>query len=230
MNGLSSYFSFYFEALSDETVLQKIKKIGAPDADELSNKISAQIGHHFKTLQDELTKKDDKIIQLEKQVQDLSVRCDELEQYGRRNAIRITGIDENPQEDTDDIVVSLANDTMGIPLQLDEISRSHRVGPKIAGKVRPLLVKFTSYRSKKRLMTNKRKLKGNAPANISSEGRIYLNDDLTKIRANLLYQARSLKRANKIQDSWSYDGRILVKDNTNRITPILSVADLRNYL
>ena len=39
------------EALSDPTVLLKIKKIGELDADELSNKISAQIGHHFKTLQ-----------------------------------------------------------------------------------------------------------------------------------------------------------------------------------
>ena len=109
------------EALSDPTVLLKIKKIGEPDADELSNKISAQIGHHFKTLQDDLASKDAKISRLENQVKELMLKCDELEQYGRRNAIRITGLDKRAKESTDDIVLTLANDVLDSQLVIDEI-------------------------------------------------------------------------------------------------------------
>ena len=37
---------------------------------------------------------------------------------------------------------------------------------------------------------------------------------------------RALKREKRLTDRWSYDGRIVVKDNDSRITTVTSEADL----
>ena len=39
---------------------------------------------------------------------------------------------------------------------------------------------------------------------------VYISEDLTQMRSRLLYVARTIKRERKIQDCWSYDGRIVV--------------------
>ena len=60
-----------------------------------------------------------------------------------------------------------------------------------------------------------------------SEVPIYISDDLTKRRANLAFEARKLKRANHIQDTWITNCKIIVKDNYNRISLISSLQDLQ---
>ena len=218
------------EALSDDAVIKKIKK-ALDNSDELSNKIGSMIGHHFQVLKDEINAKNDKICELEKKVDELTQKCDDLEQYSRRNMIRVTGIKENADENTDDLVMKMANELMDTPLDISEIDRSHRVGPKASGRERPILVKLTSYRSKIKLVRNRRKLNSISSSSdiLPINGKIYINDDLTRHRAQLLYKARVLKRGNIINDAWSYDGRILVKDKNNKIIPILNERDLTKF-
>ena len=55
---------------------------------------------------------------------------------------------------------------------------------------------------------------------------IFINEDLTQVLSALLFKARSLKREKRLTDCWSYDGRIVVKDNDNRIATVTSEADL----
>ncbi|KAJ8301926.1 hypothetical protein KUTeg_020913 [Tegillarca granosa] len=56
----------------------------------------------------------------------LRINIDDLEQYSRRNAIRISGIPENSgSENTDDIVKKVVSD-MGISINDEDIDRSHR--------------------------------------------------------------------------------------------------------
>ena len=59
--------------------------------------------------------------------------------------------------------------------------------------------------------------------------KIYLNEDLTKLRADLAKKARSLKTARKILDTWTMYGKILVKDNFNQVKVITKAEDLLNY-
>ena len=84
----------------------------------------------------------------------------ELQQYTRRNALRITNPawPEDPNEDTDKLVISLAN-ALDVDIQPFEISRSHRVGKPRAGYQRPILVKFIGYRTRERLFKARKKLK-----------------------------------------------------------------------
>ena len=51
---------------------------------------------------------------------------DDIEQYGRRNILRVSGILENGNEDTDVIVKQLA-DKLGVSISPFKIDRSHRV-------------------------------------------------------------------------------------------------------
>ena len=50
----------------------------------------------------------------------LHTRCDDLEQYGRRNNLRIFGIRESKDEDTDQHVIKVA-ERLGVKLSANEI-------------------------------------------------------------------------------------------------------------
>ena len=52
--------------------------------------------------------------------------------------------------------------------------------------------------------------------------RIYINEDLSKIRSELLFLSRKAKLGTKIMDFWSYDRRIVVKDLRGKISTVPS--------
>ena len=60
-------------------------------------------------------------------------RMDEMDQYGRRNTIRISGIPEDV-EDTTEAAIELFKSKLGVEVKRSEIDRSHRVGKKIENK------------------------------------------------------------------------------------------------
>ena len=56
--------------------------------------------------------------------------------------------------------------------------------------------------------------------------KIYLNEDLTKNRATLLWKTRQLNNAKNIKDCWSNDGRIFIEDKFGRIKQMKNSSDL----
>ena len=68
-----------------------------------------------------------KINHLEEENRSLFFKLDDLEQYGRRPMVRVSGIPESPNENTTEkIVTTLAK--ADIPLQSEDIIILHRVG------------------------------------------------------------------------------------------------------
>ena len=67
------------------------------------------------------------VVDLTQRVDKLELVADDSEQHSRRNSTRITGISENKDENTDDIVLKLASD-LSVYLNPADIDRSHRVG------------------------------------------------------------------------------------------------------
>ena len=63
-------------------------------------------------------------------------------------------------------------------------------------------------------MQSGRKLKGT---------HIYVNEDLTKTRGTIAWEARKLKREGKVVDTWTRDGTVFVKVGENNIKPFRSV-------
>ena len=145
-----------------------------------------------------------RINDLEEDVSALRLELEQLKQYTRWNAIRIHNRalpPEDKTENTDQMVLRLINETLGITtITNKDISQSHRVGKPERGP-RPILVKFTGYRAKELVMKEKSKL--------SQGASIY--EDLSPYVASLAYEARQLKRTGRILDTWVNDGRIYIK-------------------
>ena len=129
---------------------------------------------------------------------------DEQEQYSRRNNLRVfLKVRETTDENTTDIVIDHGKN-IGVALTPNDISRSHRLGKKVRGKIRPILVKFTSYWKRKEFFDNRKK------------DEVFVAEDLTDRRSKLLYEARNLRRENKIKYCWTRDGNVFIKPNTDQ--------------
>jgi len=48
--------------------------------------------------------------------------------------------------------------------------------------------------------------------------RIFRNEDITVTRVFLAYQARQLRKEGKIADTWSVNGKIVIKDTFSKIS------------
>ena len=118
---------------------------------------------------------------LKKEVKLHTFELDRLEQYSRRESIRICGIDETAGEDTDELARELAAD-IGVTLKPEDISVSHTL-PGRPGSTQPIIVKFVRRNSKK----SKRKLRD------TNRKGVYINDDLIPLRAKLARILRNMK-------------------------------------
>lgn len=171
---------------------------------------------------------------LVKRIDQLEDRIDEMEQYSRRTCLKFCGVPESngDHEDTDVIILNIINNDIlqqsVTRLTLDNIGRSHRLGPKKAGTTRNIIVRFISYRHRALVYSNKRHLKNR---NISSRNKIFVNEALTQKRMKLFNKTRQLYSDKLIRNCWTYDGRIFVRnlDDTQTV-PIRSESDLLPFL
>ena len=116
-------------------------------------------------------------------------------------------------------------------MQNTDIERSHRVGPKLdkqgRRRVRPIVVRFAKERTRDVVYRARFRLKEvNAKRPLE---KIFINEDLTSTRASLAAEARLIKKAGKIQDTWTYNGNILIKNARSDIIQVREFADLALY-
>lgn len=145
---------------------------------------------------------------------DTYVANDMLEQYSRRNSLRIFGIPHEKGENTDKLLVKLCNEKLNVPITEMDIDCSHRL-PARENNCPPIIVKFCRRSIKNLVFRNKSKLKNS---------KIVVREDLTRRRMQLLNQAKSLLGSRNV---WSFDGVILAKTN-NGIKKLLCEKDLQN--
>ena len=170
---------------------------------------------------DELRRLEQRVTDLETANTALRDDSDAQEQYSRRNCLLVHGIPEG-QTDTTDEVLSLCNSQLGLELNRGHIDRSHRLGYRSETttaadsqpKPRPVIVKLTSYETRKAIYTNKRKLKGT---------RFVVTENLTKRRAELLRKARTI---DGIPSTWTIDGRIVCLLSNGRKETVQTDSDL----
>ncbi|MPC78007.1 hypothetical protein E2C01_072478 [Portunus trituberculatus] len=117
---------------------------------------------------------------------------DRLEQYTRKDNLRIFGIEEEPDEDKDILqakVIEVAAN-VGVKLEADDISIAHRLG-KVGDRSRPVIVRFC-YRKKRNAVVKNKK--------------IYINEDLTPLRSTLM---KMVKEQEAVRNVTSRNGKIL---------------------
>lgn len=187
------------DTLSSGKFLQSIVEAISERVTELVvKKLEMSLQFNTEVVADLTKKLENKEKEMQAMKEDFEARCDALEQYSRRNSIRIFGVHESAGENTDELAVNVFRD-MGVNVDLREIDRTHRVGPRTTAKVRPIIVKFTSFRARQEVFTNKRKLKGT---------NITIREDLSAYRLSILKVA--IQRFG-LKNVWSSQGDIIIK-------------------
>lgn len=195
------------ELFSSAEVTQNSQIKGEQHLNQVSESMDL-INEKFETFKKELEEKDKKISILENNVSMLSTTVDVLskqldrqEQYSRRNCLLIHNIPENKDENTDDTVIKIIGEKVGEPVCLEDLDRTHRLGPPKTNKNRPIIVKFSRYHTRNRVFKKKKQLKGH---------QMSITESLTKRRMGELNDARN---QHGFENVWTSDGKILFKDS-----------------
>ena len=125
-------------------------------------------------------------------------RINDLEQYSRRNSIRIYGInDSNPSEtpfETAVIVAEKLSAKLKLSIEVRDIDIAHRMGRFLKEGNRPIICKFVSRFKKVEVIKSRRLLKGTP---------IVIKEDLTLRNMQRLQEVQDVENVTK---AWSDDG------------------------
>lgn len=164
--------------------------------------ISARINGKLETLIENLNSKvcnaEVKINALEKENENLGKRLDRIEQYSRRNNLRIFGLPELNGENTDAVIIDFFRDKLFLTFPPSALDRSHRVG-KTGQNPRAIIVKFCRYRDRELVFQKKKQLRGT---------NYVITEDLTVQR--VLLKRKAIEKFG-IKNVWTADGRVNVK-------------------
>ena len=141
-----------------------------PEAMKCLNNSVQELTSAVNKLQSELVKSSDKC-------NDFEEKCDNLEQYSRRTNIIISNV----------------------PIEPTDIDRTHRIYRKASRKTSDrspdIIVKFLSYRSKARILTQgpMEQLRADNEDR-EDKDKIFISEDLTNTRKGLFFSTRQMKR------------------------------------
>ncbi len=137
----------------------------------------------------------------------LQSRLDDLDQRQREKNVRVMGLSE--QDDTN-IKSQLIKLVGAKDITANDICCSTRMGKKKDGNSRDLLVQFVSKEKRDEFYSMRKK----TPKDEQNR-KVFINEDLTELRAKLFYDARRLVKRNKLFGTWSQNGSIMIKVTEN---------------
>ena len=164
---------------------------------EVMNKVIKEIHHTQTTAGEDLNT----LVKLRR----LTYDNDRLEQYTRRENIRIFGVQHEAGESTESVekkALEVMNAT-GASVSSNDISACHRVGGPRNGS-QPIIVRFVSRKKRAEVMKKKRHLK-------DQRKQTFITDDLTGQRLKLFHYVKDL---NYIEKVWTVDGKIFCVKKT----------------
>ncbi|KAK9685545.1 hypothetical protein QE152_g37957 [Popillia japonica] len=100
-----------------------------------------------------------KVEQLESQLRTVNAKLDDQEQYSRSNNLRIYGLSEKKDENTEEAVATFLRQKLELDIQPHHISVSHRLKAK-ENRTRPILIRSNSRAVKEKIYDSTRRLKG----------------------------------------------------------------------
>lgn len=197
--------------LIKETISTLIVEVKETVSREINKKLEQKLSQLFCNIENKITLATEENASLQR-------KLDSLEQYTRRNSIRLFGVPEETNENTLNVVKSVFTEKLNLPAVCDAIDRCHRLkssNVNNSSNPRPnvIIVKFISYCAKQIVSKQKKSLKGTG---------LSIVDDLTSCRYKLYKNA--IKRFGH-KNTWLLDGNIFVRYNGNRL-PIKTQDDL----
>ena len=158
---------------------------------------------------------ENKVYDLGQRVRNLEFDHDALEQYTRKFNVEVHGIPECEGENLADIIIKIGQ-KISVDIISQDIDIVHRLR-KTAPTTKPIIVRFTSYRKKREFYQARFNLKTAKISEIIEsvqhevEARIYINENLTRRRQELLAKARKMRKAKNLVRVWTVDGKVFVR-------------------
>ena len=148
-------------------------------------------------------------------------QMNDLEQYSRRNNVRVFRVKDEKHEHSDlseQKVRNILDKELGLKFHPSDFEICHRVGQYREGADRQIIVKFVRRKAKDLVMLNRKKLAGK---NIS------IAEDLTINNVRRLHSVNNLECVEK---SWTKDGRIFAKNKQGFIKVVSPLDQLTENL
>lgn len=216
-----------------QDAMDSIKFINAK-YDEISKSLKA-FDEEKKILMNENKLLKTEFLKTANELKTLKVSFNDLDQYSRRDCLEIRGIPTSTAlEVTSDIVMQVG-EKIGVILQRDDISVSHRIPSKSANQGKKswpdaIIVKFvrrdtreTFYRARKELKNVTTEALGYSETN-----KIFINESLTQKNKDLFNDCLQFKKDHSYKFIWTYGGKIFLrKDVDSSPVHIKNVIDLQ---
>ena len=105
------HFALCFtEALKCPDIQKHLKDITRPTHEAFRDMLSTELHRQLQPLKAETARKDQNILELKNTVVDRRSELDQLEQHGRRDSLRFTGLPENEAHDeTDKLILDVCS-------------------------------------------------------------------------------------------------------------------------
>ncbi|KAI4463744.1 l1 transposable element-related [Holotrichia oblita] len=131
-----------------------ILRLGNALAKTIENSIDVALKTHAETLKTYSAHID----QLKEENLVLRNKMDSLEQYSRRNNIRINGIVQEQDENLEEKIISFCEERLNVSVELRDIDRVHRLGkPDKTSSPRSIIIKFTNHGCKQKILAAKKR-------------------------------------------------------------------------
>ena len=210
-------------ALNNPSVINAFVKI-------ISDRVMEAIGvveNRLRACEASIKAKDERIEQPQSRLKQAENRhdsqmdiIDEMEQYSRRNSVRIhhPGWIENNEEKCMSLICNYAKDHH-IRLTSNDIDACHRVSKTDPGRVKPIIVKFVRRHDSTTLLSTRR---------IQREVRslIFIHEDLTPFRAMAAKLSRALVQSNKLRKAYTMSGAVMIETNDGQRIKITDIKQL----
>ena len=138
---------------------------------------------------DEMCRISATVVDMEKEIANLKSEVDRLEEFSRRDNLRMYGKPHSGDHEDYDACARAVSDVLNCvegPRRWtpDDIARAHRIGQSRDGQPKPMIVKFCRWKDKMAILTNRKYRDG-----LERRG-VRVVNDLTKRRASVVAEAK----------------------------------------
>ncbi|XP_075730283.1 uncharacterized protein LOC142772067 [Rhipicephalus microplus] len=165
MTELKSLSSGQSQLISDVQILKSQLSTTDKAISELGKRIDSLESHYscVDTLRSDLDAMATATSQTATQVSVLEARLDDAENRSRRNNLLFYGLaDDKPSEtyaQSEERITGFCRDHLKITVESKDVERAHRLGRHSQGRCRPIIVQFTSFKTKEAVLAKGPQLK-----------------------------------------------------------------------
>jgi hypothetical protein len=177
-----------------------------------------------KSMSDEIKGLKRVVAEKDSEIELLQLKVNDLDQYGRRINLEISGVKEAGRKDTFEILENFA-DKIGVTFRREDFHAAHPLKNKNPERPPTILVQFVSRDVRDRWMQEGRKAYKSIPN--GNPEKIYFNDNLTFTNRMLLRDAKLRAREKGFKYVWFKNCKIFARREENApVIHIRSKADL----